>query len=82
MTSWSADPFCKGATTTPVTIGDGRSPLDFVELGKPEKVGGWAARLGFAGEHTDVDHRGSVAGATISGEREGKRVAGLLGRME
>ena len=81
MTSWTEDPFSRGATTTPVTVGGDRSPLDFVELGKPEK-GKWGGRLGFAGEHTDVDHRGSVAGAVESGLREGARVAGLLDRLD
>ncbi|KAL7416045.1 hypothetical protein BDY24DRAFT_253274 [Mrakia frigida] len=81
MTSWTDDPFCRGATTTPVTVGGERTPLDFVELGKPEK-GEWKGRLGFAGEHTEVDHRGSVAGAVESGLREGERIAGVLDRLD
>lgn len=75
---WSADPFSLGATTTPSLVGEGRSPLDFVELAKPV----WGGRLGFAGEHTEVDHRGSVTGAIVSGYREGERISRLLSRIE
>ncbi|KII89046.1 hypothetical protein PLICRDRAFT_698175 [Plicaturopsis crispa FD-325 SS-3] len=78
VTSWSADPFSLGATTTPSLVGEGRSPLDFVELAKPV----WGGRLGFAGEHTEVDHRGSVTGAIVSGYREGERISRLLSRIE
>jgi hypothetical protein len=73
-TEWAADRFSRGATSTPVLVGDGRSPLDSVELGKSV----WDGRLGFAGEHTDLDNRGSVAGAIISGKREADRVKRLL----
>ncbi|KAK0487592.1 amine oxidase [Armillaria novae-zelandiae] len=76
VTSWSADPFTLGATTTPTVVGDERSPFDFFELSRPV----WGGRLGFAGEHTDVDHRGSVQGATESGKREAERVSQLLAR--
>lgn len=78
VTTWSADPFSLGATSTPNTTGPHRSPLDFLELSRAE----WAGRLGFAGEHTDVNHRGSVTGACVSGEREATRVAGLLERLK
>jgi monoamine oxidase len=78
VTSWSADPFSRGATSTPNTTGASRSPLNFLELGRAE----WAGRLGFAGEATDVNHRGSVTGACVSGEREATRVAGLLQRLK
>lgn len=81
LTSWTQDPFARGATTTPVTVGDDRSPLDFIELGKPERAWG-GGRLGFAGEHTDVDLRGSVTGATESGKKEAERIAGLLRRLD
>jgi monoamine oxidase len=73
-TNWLADKFARGATTTPSLAGDERGPLDFVELGKPT----WGGRLCFAGEHTDADHRGSVAGAVISGQREADRVTRWL----
>ncbi|KAG7445819.1 amine oxidase [Guyanagaster necrorhizus] len=76
VTSWSADPFTLGATTTPIVVGDERSPFDFFELSRPV----WGGRLGFAGEHTDVDHRGSVQGATESGKREAERVSQFLAR--
>lgn len=75
VTSWSADPFARGATTTPGPVGS--SPLNLLELGRSE----WHGTLGFAGEHTDVHHRGSVAGACVSGAREADRVAGLLERL-
>jgi monoamine oxidase len=73
-TAWAADPLSRGATSTPVVTGEGRSPLDFIELGKSL----WNGKLGFAGEHTDHDHRGSVAGAVVSGQREAERVIKLL----
>lgn len=73
-TQWSSDPFAHGASTTPVQIGYEVSPLDFAELGKPL----WNGKLGFAGEHTSVHHRGSVAGAVESGIREAERVERLL----
>ncbi|KAF8478881.1 hypothetical protein JB92DRAFT_3044894 [Gautieria morchelliformis] len=76
-TNWMDDPLARGATTTPSVIGEGRSPLDFTELGKPL----WDGQLGFAGEHTDADHRGSVAGAVVSGQREAARVARLLAQQ-
>ncbi|KAF7976022.1 hypothetical protein HWV62_8040 [Athelia sp. TMB] len=73
-TRWSSDPYARGATTTPVQIGEEVSPLDFAELGKPL----WAGKLGFAGEHTSMHHRGSVAGAVESGFREAERIEKLL----
>ncbi|TFK57448.1 amine oxidase [Heliocybe sulcata] len=77
LTNWRTDPLAMGATTTPSIIGDGRSPLDFAELGKPL----WGGALCFAGEHTDSNHRGSVAGAVISGAREAERVQKYLKRL-
>lgn len=68
-TAWTTEPFTRGATTTPIVLGPG-SPLDFFELGRPL----WGGALGFAGEHTDIDHHGSIPGALISGEREAKRL--------
>ncbi|ORY23444.1 amine oxidase [Naematelia encephala] len=79
LTDWHKDKYAYGATTTPSIVSeDGeRSPLDFKELSRPL----WDGRLGFAGEHTEMDHRGSVAGAVVSGQREGERVARLLNRL-
>ncbi|KAK4705854.1 hypothetical protein P7C70_g357, partial [Phenoliferia sp. Uapishka_3] len=81
VTRWLADPFARGATSAPTTLskskdGEMATPLDYVLLSRDE----WNGRLGFAGEHTEMDTRGSAAGAWISGEREGNRVAGLLER--
>ncbi|WWC68718.1 uncharacterized protein I206_102652 [Kwoniella pini CBS 10737] len=76
LTNWLKDEFSFGATTTPSIISenDERSPMDFKELSKPI----WKGKLGFAGEHTEMEHRGSVAGAVISGFREAERVDRLL----
>lgn len=75
MTSWLKDPLALGATTTPSVVSDGeRSPMDFMELGRPI----WGGKLGFAGEHTEMENRGSVAGAVVSGLREAARVERLL----
>jgi len=73
-TNWLEEPYSRGATTTPSIVGKGRSPLDFMELGKPL----WEGRLGFAGEHTEPNHRGSISGAVFSGEREALRIDRLL----
>lgn len=80
LTNWLTDPLSKGATTTPSIISENgeRSPLDFKELGRPV----WDGKLGFAGEHTEMEHRGSVAGAVISGYREAERVERLLNLLE
>ncbi|KAG8889349.1 hypothetical protein FRB98_004633 [Tulasnella sp. 332] len=58
MTTWLTDEFSRGGTTTPSVVSEGgeRSPLDFKELGRPV----WGGRLGFAGEHTEMEHRGSM----------------------
>ena len=81
VSRWLEDAYARGATSSPVTLarssdGEGATPLDFVLLGRSQ----WGGRLGFAGEHTDLDGRGSVVGAVVSGEREGERVAGMLER--
>jgi lysine-specific histone demethylase 1B len=80
VTAWRADPLARGATSTPSAIStDGsRSPMDFKELGRPL----WEGRLGFAGEHTDMEHRGSVAGAVVSGQREAARIERWLAKHE
>lgn len=82
VTTWLSDPFSFGATSSPVTLatsadGEQASPLDFITLGRSL----WDGRLGFAGEHTDLDNRGSATGAVISGKREGERVKELLERL-
>jgi lysine-specific histone demethylase 1B len=76
LTNWLTDPLSRGATTTPSVISENgeRSPMDFKELGRPV----WDGRLGFAGEHTEMENRGSVAGAVLSGFREAERVNRLL----
>lgn len=76
LTDWLTDPLSLGATTTPSIVSENgeRSPMDFKELGRPI----WDGKLGFAGEHTEMEHRGSVAGAVISGYREADRVDRLL----
>lgn len=76
LTDWLTDEYSLGATTTPSLKSENgeRSPMDFKELGRPV----WAGKLGFAGEHTDMDNRGSVAGAVVSGYREADRVARFL----
>ncbi|KAI5479730.1 flavin containing amine oxidase [Pseudohyphozyma bogoriensis] len=83
VTRWLADPFSRGETSAPVSLvkskdGELGTPLDYVTLGREQ----WDGRLGFAGEHTVIDGRGSVAGAWLSGEREGQRVVALLGKGE
>ncbi|CCF46224.1 flavin containing amine oxidoreductase [Colletotrichum higginsianum] len=80
LTNWLTDEFSRGATTTPSIVSENgeRSPLDFKELGRPV----WDGKLGFAGEHTEMENRGSVAGAVISGYREAERVGRLLKLVE
>ncbi|WWC60213.1 uncharacterized protein I303_102779 [Kwoniella dejecticola CBS 10117] len=80
LTDWLKDEYSYGATTTPsiVSQGDERSPMDFKELGRPV----WNGKLGFAGEHTEMEHRGSVAGAVVSGLREAERVNRLLNLLK
>ncbi|KIR32650.1 amino oxidase [Cryptococcus deuterogattii MMRL2647] len=71
LTTWLTDPLSRGATTTPSIISTGeRSPMDFKELSRPV----WGGKLGFAGEHTEMENRGSVAGAALSGLREADRI--------
>lgn len=80
LTTWLNDPLSRGATTTPSIVSDAgeRSPLDFKELSRPL----WDGRLGFAGEHTEIENRGSVAGAVISGQREAARIGRLLNKLD
>nr|ODN85195.1 amino oxidase [Cryptococcus depauperatus CBS 7841] len=76
LTSWLSDPLSRGATTTPsITSANGeRSPMDFKELSRPV----WGGKLGFAGEHTEMENRRSVAGAVLSGLREATRIENYL----
>jgi monoamine oxidase len=69
VTSWSTDPFARGAYTH-VPIGAEASWPDL--LGEPV-----AGRICFAGEHTQLARAGYADGALSSGVREAKR---LLGR--
>lgn len=83
VTRWLADPFSRGETSAPTSLdlsqdGELGTPLDYITLSRSE----WGGKLGFAGEHTVIDGRGSVGGAWISGEREGKRVADLLEQLK
>lgn len=59
---WGKQEFTGGATTTPVTVGN--NPSDFITLAKPQ----WNDSLYFAGEHCEVNHRGSVAGSVVSAQ--------------
>ena len=79
LSNWLTDPFSFGAMTTPSVVSENgeRSPMDFKELGRPV----WEGKLGFAGEHTEMEHRGSVAGAVISGMREADRVGRYLDKL-
>ncbi|CEH19343.1 Amine oxidase [Ceraceosorus bombacis] len=62
---WAKQAFTGGATTTPFAVGGG-TRQDLAELSRPL----WSGALRFAGEATEPDHRGSIAGAVISGDRE------------
>lgn len=50
---WAKQAFTGGATTSPVSIDSGNSPLDFEALSRPL----WGGRLGFAGEHTEINRK-------------------------
>lgn len=50
---WAKQAFTGGATTSPVSIDAGNSPLDFEALSRPL----WNGRLGFAGEHTEINRK-------------------------
>ncbi|KAK7468689.1 hypothetical protein VKT23_003192 [Stygiomarasmius scandens] len=76
--SWKEDALSLGATSSPVAVGEDRTPLDLAEAARPV----WNGILGFAGEATEMDHRGSVPGALLSGEREAKRIIDLLNRRK
>lgn len=69
---WSKQDFTKGATTTPVTVGN--SPSDFKALATPLSNNS----LYFAGEHCEMNHRGSIAGAVVSAQTTSDRVLDYL----
>uniref|UniRef100_A0AAU7NIB1 Monoamine oxidase 1 n=1 Tax=Ustilago esculenta TaxID=185366 RepID=A0AAU7NIB1_9BASI len=50
---WAKQAFTGGATTSPVSTASGNSPLDFETLSRPL----WNGRLGFAGEHTEINRK-------------------------
>lgn len=50
---WAKQPYTGGATTSPVSTAHGNSPLDFEALSRPL----WNGRLGFAGEHTEINRK-------------------------
>jgi polyamine oxidase len=66
VTSWSTDPYCRGAYTH---IPPGTSPADLDMLSEPV-----LGRLLFAGEHTQSARTGYADGAMTSGIREAKRL--------
>ncbi|KAF5374843.1 hypothetical protein D9758_000469 [Tetrapyrgos nigripes] len=74
--NWKTDPLAYGATSSPTMVGQDRTPLDFAEAARPV----WNGLLGFAGEATEMNHRGSVPGAILSGQREAERILNLLNR--
>jgi monoamine oxidase len=80
VSRWLADPFARGAyayvaaTSEKDAGADHPSPLHMVTLSRPA----WGGRLGFAGEHTEMDHYASVHGALLSGRREAARVKATL----
>jgi polyamine oxidase len=79
VTRWSSDPLARGsyAYTRISEPGEGEehaSPLHMVELSRPL----WDTRLGFAGEHTELDHFASAHGPAVSGWREAERVHAAL----
>lgn len=69
---WGQQEYTRGATTTPVTLGN--QPSDFGDLAKPA----WDGALYFAGEHCEVNHRGSVAGAVVSAQTTSEQVLAHL----
>jgi CRP-like cAMP-binding protein len=68
-TSWSVDPYARGAYTF---IAAGATPADIRALQEP--VG---ERIFFAGEATSAEHWGTVHGAYLSGLREAARISGI-----
>ena len=73
VTKWHQDPHSRGSYAYIPNLPHA-SPLDLVELSQPV----WNQRLGFAGEHTEMDMYASVHGAFNSGKREGERVLDVM----
>jgi hypothetical protein len=69
VTRWARDPFARGSYSY---VAAGSTPADMQALGAP--VG---KRLLFAGEATNPDYFGTVAGAYWTGEREARRLQRL-----
>jgi monoamine oxidase len=63
---WSSDPYARGAYSFPAV---GAEPALHEALAAPAGL-----RLWLAGEHTSVDHFGTVHGALLSGERAAEAV--------
>lgn len=63
---WAKQPFTGGATTSPVSTANGNSPLDFEALSRPL----WNGRLGFAGEHTEINRKYLCAVQSLVAVRE------------
>jgi monoamine oxidase/CRP-like cAMP-binding protein len=68
-TSWSVDPYARGAYTF---IAAGATPDDIRTLQEP-----LGDRVFFAGEATSAEHWGTVHGAYLSGLREAARISGV-----
>jgi hypothetical protein len=49
--NWKTDPLAYGATSSPIMVGEDRTPLDLAEAARPV----WDGLLGFAGEATEMD---------------------------
>jgi polyamine oxidase len=79
VTHWRGDPLSRGTYSyLPVAEENNKdehaNPVHLIELSRAL----WDGRLGFAGEHTEVDHYATVHGPAISGWREADRVHALL----
>jgi monoamine oxidase len=66
VSRWNSDPFALGAYSFAAV---GSNAVDFTNLAMP--VG---KNLFFAGEHTNLEYRGTVHGAFLSGERAAEEV--------
>ncbi|MGA0199854.1 MAG: flavin monoamine oxidase family protein [Prochlorotrichaceae cyanobacterium] len=69
ITRWGSDRFAKGSYSY---IAVGAKPKDFKQMGFPVDD-----RLFFAGEHTNVDYRGTAHGAYLSGVEAAEAVLEL-----
>jgi monoamine oxidase len=70
VTRWGADPFARGSYSYASL---GAKPKDFKNMG-----GSVSDRLFFAGEHTNVDYRGTAHGAYLSGLEAAEAVLALF----